>query len=104
VQSPGQDPGQVSVGKTSVSKPFEDASLTHQELSKPGVMLSPVGQAREEPDDWAGGSRRIGGVSPTQAFMRNCRNQAIDAKGEAQGQKTTRREYRCDGLGRTGLF
>ena len=44
-----------------------------------------------------------GGVSPTQAFMRNCRNQAIDAKGEAQGQTTTRREYRCDGLGRTGL-
>jgi hypothetical protein len=30
--------------------------------------------------------------------MRNCRNQAIDAKGEAQGQKTTRREYRCVGL------
>jgi hypothetical protein len=51
-----------------------------------------------------GGSRRIGGVSPTQAFMRNCRNQAIDAKGEAQGQKTTRREYRCVGLGRTGLY
>jgi ketosteroid isomerase-like protein len=28
------------VGKTSGSKPFEDASLTYQELSKPGVMLS----------------------------------------------------------------
>jgi hypothetical protein len=41
VKSPGQDPGQVSVGKTSASKPFEDASLTYQELSKPGVMLSP---------------------------------------------------------------
>jgi hypothetical protein len=40
VKSPGQDPGQVSVGKTSASKPFEDASLTEQELSKPGVMLS----------------------------------------------------------------
>jgi hypothetical protein len=37
-----------------------------------------------------GGSRRIEGVSRTQAFMRNCRNQAIDAKGEVQGQKTTR--------------
>jgi len=35
--------------------------------------------------------------------MRNCRNQAIDAKGEAQGQKTTRREYRCVGLGRTAI-
>jgi hypothetical protein len=41
VKSPGQDLGQVSVGKTSGSKPFEDASLTYQELSKPGVMLSP---------------------------------------------------------------
>jgi predicted nucleic acid-binding protein len=26
-------------------------------------------------------------MSPIQAFTRNCRNQAIDAKGEAQGQK-----------------
>jgi hypothetical protein len=43
------------------------------------------------------------GVSPKQAFMRNCRNQVIDAKGEAQGKETTRREYRCGGLGRTGL-
>ena len=40
VKSPGQDPGQVSVGKTSESKPFEDASLTYQELSKPGVIMS----------------------------------------------------------------
>jgi uncharacterized protein len=39
VKSPGQDPGQVGVGKTSGSKPFEDASLTYQELSKPGVQL-----------------------------------------------------------------
>jgi hypothetical protein len=31
-KSPGQDPGQVSVGKTSVSKPFDDASLTYQVL------------------------------------------------------------------------
>jgi hypothetical protein len=102
VKSPGHDPGQVSVGKTSASKPFEDAGLTDQELSKPEVMPS-SGTSRWEPDDWAGGSRRIGGVSPTQAFMWNCRNQAIDAKGEAQGQKTTRRVYRCVGLGRTGL-
>ena len=41
VKSLGQDPGQVSVGKTSASKPFEDASLTYQELSKPGVIVSP---------------------------------------------------------------
>ena len=41
VKSSGQDPGQVSVGKTSVSKPIEDASLTYQALSKPGVIVSP---------------------------------------------------------------
>ena len=40
VKSSGRDPEQVSVGKTSGSKPFEDASLTYQELSKPEVMLS----------------------------------------------------------------
>jgi hypothetical protein len=40
VKSSGRDPEQVSVGKTSESKPFEDASLTYQELSKPEVMLS----------------------------------------------------------------
>ena len=39
MKSPGQDPGQVSVGKTSASKPFEDASLTYQELSKPEVIM-----------------------------------------------------------------
>jgi hypothetical protein len=40
VKSPEQDSGQVGVGKTSASKPFEDASLTYQVLSKPEVMLS----------------------------------------------------------------
>ena len=34
-------PEQVSVGKTSAIKPFEDASLTYQVLSKPGVLLFP---------------------------------------------------------------
>ena len=40
MKSPGQDPGQVSVGKTSASKPFDDASLTYQVLSKPEVIMS----------------------------------------------------------------
>ena len=38
MKSPGQDPEQVSVGKTSASKPFEDASLIYQKLSKPEVI------------------------------------------------------------------
>ena len=62
-----------------------------------------LGQVRQEPDDWADGGRRRGGVSRTQAFVRNCRNQALDAKGEAQAAKTARREYRSKGLGRIGL-
>lgn len=59
-----------------------------------------LGQVRQEPEDWAGGDRRRGGVSRTQAFARNCRNQAPDAKGEAQAAETARREYRSRGLGR----
>ena len=39
VKSPGPDPGQVSVGKTSASEPYDDASLTEQVLSKPEVIM-----------------------------------------------------------------
>ena len=39
------------------------------------------------PDDRADGDRRRGGVSRARAFMRNCRNQASDVKGEAQADK-----------------
>jgi hypothetical protein len=46
-----------------------------------------LGQVRKEPEDWAGDDRRRGGVSRTQAFTRNCRNQASDAKGEAQAAR-----------------
>jgi hypothetical protein len=63
-----------------------------------------LGRARRVPDDWAGGDRRRGGVSRTQAFAWNCGNQTPDAKGEAQAEKTARREYRCRGLGRTDLY
>ena len=46
-----------------------------------------LGRARRVPDDWAGGDRRRGGVSRTQAFAWNCGNQTPDAKGEAQAEK-----------------
>ena len=39
------------------------------------------------PDDWADGDRRRGGVSRAQAFMRNCRNQASDAKEKLKRSK-----------------
>ena len=60
-------------------------------------------KAHRQPAYWVSGARHRDGAILIQALMRNCRNQAIDAKGEAQGQKTTTREYRCDGLGRTDL-
>ena len=63
-----------------------------------------LGQVRQMPDDGADGDRRRGGVSRTQAFARNCRNQALDAKGEAQAAQTVRREYRCKRLGRTDPY
>ena len=39
-----------------------------------------------------------------QAFVRNCRNQCSDGKGEAQAAKTARREYRSRALGRTDPY
>ena len=51
-----------------------------------------LGRARRVPDDWAGGDRRRGGVSWTQAFAWNCGNQTPDAKGEAQAEKKPRGE------------
>ena len=63
-----------------------------------------LGRARQMPDDGAGGDRRRGGVSRAQAFAWNCRNQALDAKGEAQAAPTVRREYRCKRLGRTDPY
>lgn len=41
------------------------------------------------------GGRRIGGVNPVQALVRNYGNQGLDAKGEVQVAKAIRREYRC---------
>ena len=42
--------------------------------------------------------------SATQALTWNCRNQALDAKGEAQAAPTVRREYRSKRLGRTDPY
>jgi hypothetical protein len=39
-----------------------------------------------------------------QAFARNCRNQTLDAKGDAEAAKTVRSEYQCQGLGRTDPY
>src|SRR4051812_28153540 len=41
------------------------------------------GPVRRKPDDWAGGDRRIGGVTPTQAFARNCGNRSLRWQGRS---------------------
>jgi len=43
-------------------------------------------------------------VKRIQAFAWNCRNQTLDAKGDAEAAKTARPEYRCQGLGRTDPY
>lgn len=63
--------------------------------------FDPLRQACQMPEYGAGGDRRIGGVNLIWALMRNCGNQCVDAKGEAQVDEPTRREYRCGALGRT---
>jgi hypothetical protein len=60
--------------------PSSGRIVAYPEMSIPGNYYSV--------HSGTGDSRRIEGVSPTQAFMRNCRNQANDAKGEVQGKKT----------------
>ena len=39
-----------------------------------------------------------------QAFARNCGNQTVNVKGDAEAAKTARLEYRCHSLGRTDLY
>jgi len=63
--------------------------------------LNPLGQIRGKPDYRADSNRRRGGVNRMQAFAWNCRNQVLDAKGDAEAAKTARQEYRSQGLGRT---
>jgi hypothetical protein len=53
-----------------------------------------LGQVRREPDYWTGSNRRRGGVKRMQAFARNCGNQTVNAKGDAEAAKTVRPEYR----------
>jgi hypothetical protein len=94
---------QVRSGETSESKPFDDAPIFGKCCLNQGRM-GLLGQVRWGLGYWACGSRRIGGVNPVQAFMRNYGNQCPDAKGEVQVVKAMRREYRCRVLGRTSPF
>ena len=42
-----------------------------------------LGQACQEPGDWASGDRRGGGVNRVQASVRNCRNQSLRCEGRS---------------------
>ena len=61
--------------------------------------LIPLGQVCREPDYWADGGRRIGGVKRIQAFAWNCGNQALDAKGEAQATTIARQDTEAKAWG-----
>jgi hypothetical protein len=61
--------------------------------------LIPLGQVCREPDYWADGDRRIEGVKRIQAFAWNCRNQTLDAKGEAQATTIARRDTEAKAWG-----
>jgi hypothetical protein len=92
----------VSERRTKVNPPRTRRYESKRRQNQDRLII--LGQARQVPDDGAGGDRRRGGVSRTQAFAWNCRNQALDAKGEAQAVPTVRREYRCKRLGRTDPY
>ena len=77
---------QVRVRKTNESEPPQTRRYEHKRRRNQDRLVI-LGRARRVPDDWAGGDRRRGGVSRTQAFAWNCRNQTPDAKGEAQAAK-----------------
>ena len=58
-----------------------------------------LGQAYQEPDYGVSGIRRRGGVNLTEAFVRNCRNQSLDVKREAQIAKSMRVRVSMQGTG-----
>jgi hypothetical protein len=61
--------------------------------------LIPLGRVCREPEYWADGGRRIEGVKRIQAFAWNCRNQTLDAKGEAQATTIARRDTEAKAWG-----
>ena len=58
-----------------------------------------LGQAYREPDYGVSGIRRRGVVNLTEAFVRNCRNQSLDDKGEIQIAKSMRVRVPMQGTG-----
>ena len=93
----GQKPTVVSIGGKSVGDHPEPVGIRETNESEPSMTRRKpeicrqnqerfylLGSARRTPGYWAGGGRRIGGVTLIRALMRNCGNQSADAKGEAQ--------------------
>jgi hypothetical protein len=58
-----------------------------------------LGRVCREPEYRADGGRRIEGVKRIQAFAWNCRNQTLDAKGEAQATIIARRDTEAKAWG-----
>ncbi len=62
----------------------DDMSKNDTDDAETGAILSAPGQAWGEPADCPSGVRHIGGVSPTQALVRNVGTCRLDDKGEIQ--------------------
>ena len=92
---------QVSVGKTNVSE-LPSTCRKRRDVIKTGLQLLARDQAWGEPADCPRGDRHQGGVSPTQALVRNVGTFFLDAKGDLQVADPQGAEYQCEEKGRTG--
>ena len=74
--------GQVRISETNESEP--SMTRRHSETCRQNQRrFYLLGPACREPDDWASGGRRIGGVKLIQASVRNCGNQSFRCKGRS---------------------
>src|SRR3954469_4069413 len=69
--------GKTNEGNPSKTRRYPENRRQNQE------RFDLLGPACREPDDWAGGDRRIGGVTPTQAFAWHCGNQSLRWQGRS---------------------
>jgi hypothetical protein len=78
--------------KTNVSEPLSEASIDGTMVPKAGSRIVPVTKARRfgapsawrRPACWPGGARCRGGVSSSQALVRNRRTSRPDAVGQSK--------------------
>jgi hypothetical protein len=82
VKASGTYPEQVGIRETNASEPSMTRRYS-ENCRRNQWRFYLLGRACREPDDCAGGGRRIGGVNLIQAFMRNCGNQSLRCQGRS---------------------